>query len=47
MSIIQTLEKRRSIYNINKELPVPEDTVINTIQKVTELVPDAFNMKSS
>lgn len=47
MSIINALEKRRSLYQINKELPVSEEKVVETIQHVTELVPDAFNMKSS
>lgn len=47
MSIVQSLEKRRTYYNINKELPVSADEVVATIEKVTELVPDAFNMKSA
>lgn len=47
MSIIKSLEKRRTYYNINKELPVSADEVLNTIQQVTALVPDAFNMKSA
>ncbi|MGC4017872.1 MAG: nitroreductase family protein [Muricomes sp.] len=47
MNITKALEKRRSYYNINKELPVSEEQVIELIQEVTELVPDAFNMKSS
>ncbi|MBA4698991.1 MAG: nitroreductase family protein [Ruminococcus sp.] len=47
MNIIKALEKRRTYYNINKELPVKEDEVIKLVQEVTELVPDAFNMKSS
>ncbi len=47
MSIIQSLEKRRSYYNIKKELPVDAAQVIEQIEKLTELVPDAFNMKSS
>lgn len=47
MSIIQSLEERRSYYNINKELPVEISQVIRQIEKLTELVPDAFNMKSS
>ncbi|MDR1547976.1 MAG: nitroreductase family protein [Hungatella sp.] len=47
MSIIESLEKRRSYYNINKELPVDTAEVIERIEKLTELVPDAFNMKSS
>lgn len=47
MSIIQSLEKRRSYYNINKELPVEISQVTKQIEKLTELVPDAFDMKSS
>ncbi len=47
MSIVESLEKRRTYYNINKELPVREDEVIERIQELTELVPDAFNMKSA
>lgn len=47
MKIIELLEKRRTHYNINKELPVGEDCVAEMIEKITELVPDAFNMKSS
>lgn len=46
MSIIQALETRRSVYGIEKELPVAEQVVIDTIIRTTELVPDAFNMKS-
>ena len=47
MSIVKSLENRRTYYNINKELPVSEKEVIDQIEKLTELVPDAFNMKSS
>ncbi|WP_349946272.1 nitroreductase family protein [Lacrimispora sp. BS-2] len=47
MGIIESLEKRRSYYSINKELPVNTGEVIKRIEKLTELVPDAFNMKSS
>lgn len=47
MSMITALEKRRSIYQINKELPVSEEKIVETIEHVTELVPDAFNMKSA
>ena len=47
MGIIESLEKRRSYYSINKELPVDTGEVIERIEKLTELVPDAFNMKSS
>lgn len=47
MGIIKSLEKRRTYYNINKELPVSENELISRIEQVTELVPDAFNMKSA
>ena len=47
MSIIKSLNKRRTYYAINKQLPVKEEQVIELIKKTTELVPDAFDMKSS
>lgn len=47
MAIEQALEKRRSYYQLNKELPVSEDEVKALITRVTELVPDAFNMHSA
>lgn len=47
MGIIESLQKRRSYYQITKELPVNEDEIVARIEQLTELVPDAFNMKSS
>lgn len=47
MSFINNLEKRRTYYNINRELPVSESEVVKIIQNVTEATPDAFNMKSA
>lgn len=47
MKIVNSLRGRRSYYNINKQLPVSEETVFELIEDVTELIPDAFNMKSS
>lgn len=47
MNIIKSLEQRRTYYNINKELPVSEKEIEDKIKEVTELVPDAFNMKSA
>ena len=47
MGILSALEQRRTIYAINKELPVPQEKVVETIKKAAELVPDAFNMKSA
>lgn len=47
MNIIESLKTRRSYYEINKELPVSMKDVVEMVEQVTELVPDAFNMKSS
>lgn len=47
MKIIDVLEKRRSYYVINKDILVSQDKIIDFIYKTTELVPDAFDMKSS
>ena len=47
MNIREILKQRRSYYMINKELPVNEQEAVKLIEDITELVPDAFNMKSS
>lgn len=47
MSIVESLKKRRTYYKINKELPVGKEEVTKVIQQITELVPDAYNMKSA
>ncbi len=47
VKIIESLAKRRSYYAIGKGLPVPDGEVVKAVQELTELVPDAFNMKSS
>ncbi len=47
MSIAESLSKRRSYYDINRQIPVSEEHIVSTVQQLTELVPDAFNMKSS
>lgn len=47
MNITESLKLRRSYYAINRELPVSIDQVIELTKELTELVPDAFNMKSS
>ena len=46
MGILESLAQRRSIYGINRELPVPEAEVRRVIERAVELVPDAFNMRS-
>lgn len=47
MGIQESLKKRRTYYAINNILPVSQEEVKKTIEQFTELVPDAFNMKSS
>ena len=47
MNITEILKQRRSYYMLNKALPVAENEVVSLIEQITELVPDAFNMKSS
>lgn len=47
MHLSDGLEKRRSYYQLNKELPVSADEVKQLLERVTELVPDSFNMKSA
>ena len=47
MNIYEGLKQRRSYYQLNKELPVSTDEIHTLINEVTELVPDAFNMKSA
>lgn len=47
MELKKILEKRRSIYNIGNDLPISEDEVTTLVKNLTELVPDAFDMKSA
>ncbi len=47
MHILNSLSKRRSYYELNNQLPVSWDQLIQTVQQVTALVPDAFDSKSS
>lgn len=47
MSMVESLKKRRTYYNINDVLPVSAEEVVALVKELTELVPDAFNMKSA
>lgn len=47
MKTIELLKDRRSIYGLNKNIEVSKDKIVDLVEKSTELVPDAFNMKSS
>lgn len=46
MIINEGLKKRRSIYALNKELPISESELKSMIQEIVALVPDAFDIKS-
>ena len=47
MKITEALRARRTYYAINRELPVSIDRVIDMKKELTDLVPDAYNLKSS
>ena len=47
MKLIDNLKQRRTYYNLNKTLPVSKSEVKTVIEEITELIPDAFNMKSA
>lgn len=47
MNLLNSLEKRRSIYEIGKRIPIRDEELYEFIENATELVPDAFDMKSS
>lgn len=40
------LEKRRSYYNIGKNIPISDEELIQLVEDVTLAVPDAFNIQS-
>ena len=46
MKMTELLQARRSVYALDKDIPVNVDQVIQAVKDITELVPDAFNMKS-
>jgi len=46
MDFISMLKNRRSVYSLDKTLPVAENTVADFVRAAVQYVPDAFNMKS-
>jgi len=46
MDFTDMLKMRRSVYALDKKLPISKEQVFDIISKATEYVPDAFNMKS-
>lgn len=47
LDLLEILNKRRSIYNLGKDIPVSEDVVVNLIKKAIEIAPTAFNSQSA
>lgn len=47
MTYIEALAARRTQYVLNRELPVSEADVLDTITEAVRLTPDAFNMRSA
>lgn len=46
MNFIEMIKNRRSVYALNKNLPVPEDKIFDLVKDCVRYVPDAFNMQS-
>lgn len=46
MSYIDTLKKRRSVYNLNNNITISEDTLINNVEQILLESPTAFHMQS-
>lgn len=46
MSIIDIMKKRRSYYEIDRDIPVSKEKILETINEMVEYVPDAFNLQS-
>lgn len=46
MDFISMLKNRRSVYSLDKTLPVAENAVADFVRVAVQYVPDAFNMKS-
>lgn len=45
-NFIEIIKKRRSVYNLNRNLPVFPDKIVDLVRDSVHLVPDAFDMKS-
>lgn len=46
MNYLETIKKRRSVYEINKSIAVSEEKIIKTIKEATLLTPSAYNSQS-
>lgn len=46
MKNIDILKSRRSIYEIDDNVKMTDEEIINLVEEITRLVPDAYNIKS-
>ena len=46
MEFMDAVAARRTVYSLNKDVPVAQQQVTDMVKRATELVPDAFNMRS-
>jgi predicted oxidoreductase (fatty acid repression mutant protein) len=46
MEFFESLKKRRSVYNINKEVKVTEEEILNVIETAVLYTPSAYNSES-
>lgn len=46
MKVIDALENRRTYYNLDDNIDVSDEKVVEVVEKVAELVPDAMNMRT-
>jgi len=46
MNFVEMIKNRRSVYSLNKNMPVSDDEVFSLVRDCVKYVPDAFNMKS-
>ena len=46
MAFADIIAKRRTVYALNKDLPVPNSVVEDLVRQMVKLVPDSYNMRS-
>ena len=46
MDFVEMIKNRRSVYSLDKNMPVSDDKVFDLVRDCVKYVPDAFNIKS-
>ncbi len=46
MDFINMIQARRSVYNLNKNIPIFDDKIVEIVRDCVKYVPDAFGMQS-